>query len=137
MYLWEGTFVHPFSAERRGWCCGCPRGACLGSGGGRCGLVVRGCPLIGRLASCGCRHALGVGLPFLPFPVLVFLVFFELALSSGYSSKRALLPDRVGPSGRPPSESSQSSRSGGRSLFRACCAMVGVSLVLPLATLSF
>ena len=52
-------------------------------GGGRCGLVVRGYPLIGRVASCGCRHALGVDFPFLPLPVLVFLVFFELASSSG------------------------------------------------------
>ena len=71
------------SAERRGWCCGCLRGARLGGGGGKCGLVVRGYSLLGRLASCGCRHALGVGLPFFPLPVLVFLVFFELVSFSG------------------------------------------------------
>ena len=71
------------SAGRRGCCCGCLCEAHLGVGGGRCGLVFRGYPLIGRLVSCGCRHALGVDLPFFPLPVLVFLCFFELASSSG------------------------------------------------------
>ncbi len=67
------------------------------------------------MASCGRRHALGVDLLFLPLPVLVFLSFFELDSSSGGSSRRALLPDGVDPSGGPPSESSQSSSLGGMS----------------------
>ena len=125
------------SAERRVWWWSGPRGSCLGDRGVRCGRVVRGCPLIGIMASCGFRHAPGVGLPFLPFPVLLFLVFFELASSSGYSSRRALLPDRLDPSGRPPSESSQSSRSWGSSVFSACCAMVVVPLGFPPVALSF
>jgi hypothetical protein len=100
-------------------------------------MVARGYPLIGRLVSCGRRHALGVNLLFLPLPVLVFLCFFESASSSGGPSRRALMPARVDPSGRPPSESSQPSSSEGRSLFMTCCAMVSVSLVLPPAALSF
>jgi len=58
--------------------------------------------------------------------VLVFLVFFEFASSSGYSSIRALLPDIVDPS-----KSSQSSRSWGRVVASACCMMVVVPMVLP------
>jgi len=125
------------SAERRGWGWGGPRGDWLGDRGGRCGHFINGCPLIGRLASCGCRHFLSLGMPFLPLPVLVFLVFFEFASSSVYSSRRALLPDTVEPSGSPPSESSQSSRSGGSSVFWACCAMVVVHFLFPSACLPF
>ena len=42
-----------------------------------------GCPLIGRLLSDVVLHSLCLGLPFLPCPVLVFLVFLELVSSSG------------------------------------------------------
>ena len=109
----------------------------MGGRGRGCGLVIHGCPLIGSMVSCGCRHSLVLGLPFYPLPVLVFLVFFEFASSSGYSSKRALLPDRGDPSGMPPSDSSQSSRSVGSSVSWACCAMVVVPLLLPSAVLPF
>jgi len=109
----------------------------LGSRVRGCGHVILGCPLVGRLASCGCRHSLGLRLPLFPLPVLVFLVFFEFAPSSGYSSRRALLPDRVDPSERPPSDSSQSSRSGGSSVSLACCATVVVPLLLPPVALAF
>ena len=84
------------------------------------------------LSSC-----LRCGVTFLSFPVLVFLVFFELASSSEYSSRGALLPERLDPSGRPPSESSQSSRSWGSYVLWACCAMVVAPLRLPPAALAF
>jgi len=48
---------------------------------------------------------------FFPLPVLVFLVFLEFVSSSGYSSMRALLPERVDPYGKPSSASSQSTTS--------------------------
>ena len=98
----------------------------------RCACVPgRGCPLIGRLSSCVLRHALSFGLLFFSLPVLVFLVFFEFASSSGYSSIGALLPDRVDPSGRSPSQSSQLSGSWWRVVAWACCRMVVVPMVLP------
>ena len=73
-----------------------------GAGGGGGGLFVA------ALSSGAWRLVVVVmpwawGSPFFPFPMLVFLVFFEITSSSGYSSKRALLPDRLDPSGRPPS----------------------------------
>ena len=108
-----------------------------GGRGRRCGMIIRGCPLIGRMSSCGWRHSLGFGLPFFPLPVLVFLVFFEFASSSGYSSRRDLLPDRLNPSGRPPSKSSQSSRSWGSLVSWACYAMVRVPFWLLPAALPF
>ena len=69
--------------------------------------------------------------------LLVFLVFFEFASSSGYSSKRALLHDRVDSSGRPPSESSQSSRSLGRAVSWVYCMIVVVPPLLPPTALAF
>jgi len=89
------------------------------------------------MSSCDLRHSLVLVLPFFPLPVLVFLVFLELASSSGYSSRRALLTDRVDSSGRPTSESSQSSKSGGRSMTWACCMIVMVPFLLPPAALAF
>ena len=68
------------------------------------GLVVCGCPLIGLQLSYGCLHALAVGFPLLPLPVLVCWCFLESASFSGGPSKRAVQPDMVGPSGSPPSE---------------------------------
>ncbi len=64
-------------------------------------------------------------LVFFSLPLFGFLTFLEFASSSGYSSMRALLPDRVEPSGSPSLESSQSSVSIGSFASRACCRMVG------------
>jgi hypothetical protein len=54
---------------------------------------------------------LGLGVTLFPLAGVGLFGFLGVASSSGYSFRRALLPDRMDPSGRPPSESSQSSRS--------------------------
>jgi len=107
-----------------------------GVGGERCGPVVGGCPLIGRHASWGCRPAVGGGMPILPLPVFVLLWSLDSASSPGGPSRRALLPDRVDPSGRPPSERSQSSSSGGRAP-SLVLPPLGVVLLGLLSVLSF
>ena len=78
-----------------------PKGADVarvGLGGGEMEMTLFGPgPLIGRPLSDVVLQSWGLGLLFFPLPVLVFFVFFELVSSSGYSSMRALLPERFDP----------------------------------------
>ena len=102
-----------------------------------------GLPLIGRQSSSCFSHFLDLLLPLGPLPSLGFFVFLEVVSSSGYSARRALLPERDLPAwGSSSFLSSQSSTSrywisfsscfGGPVALRDCGGGVGARLVSAL-----